>query len=136
MWAIRARLDRLPAAVLQAPRIVVFADDPWVARLAAVDLAELAAAEIATVPGGSRSWQASGVPLVASPKGSRDAERVDYLFWNHDRQPRRDAGFCAGRPSFRRRSRPTVRPASTSARADGVARLGAVAATYLEAVSG
>ncbi|MFZ3238716.1 MAG: hypothetical protein WA184_25545 [Stellaceae bacterium] len=65
------------------------------ARLAAVDLAELAAAEIATVPGGSRTWQASGLPLVASPKDSRDAERVDYLFWNHDRRAGNPAAMRA-----------------------------------------
>jgi rhodanese-related sulfurtransferase len=84
-WSIRPRLDRLTAAVLQADRIVLFADDDVVARLAAVNLAELTKAQIALVPGGTRTWASAGFPLAASPGDPPDAERIDYLFWNHDR---------------------------------------------------
>ena len=74
-----------PARVLAASRIVLFADDPLAARLAAIDLGELGSAKIAIVPGGTRAWQAAGLPVVASPNDPPDAERIDYLFWNHDR---------------------------------------------------
>jgi rhodanese-related sulfurtransferase len=85
VWAIRARLDRLPPAVLAAPRIVLFADDEATARLAAVDLAELTAVRLALVRGGSSAWHSSGLPGDASPDQPPDDERIDYVFWNHDR---------------------------------------------------
>ncbi len=84
-WATRARLDRLSAALPTASRIVLFADDPLTAQLAAIDLAELGSAKIAVVPGGIRAWQMAGMPVVVSPNDPPDAERIDYLFWNHDR---------------------------------------------------
>jgi rhodanese-related sulfurtransferase len=85
VWANRARLDRLPPAVLAAPQIAVFADDETAAHLAAVDLAELTAARLALVHGGSSAWRHSGLPVVSSPYQPPDEERIDYLFWNHDR---------------------------------------------------
>ena len=85
VWSIRPRLDRLPAAVLGASRIVLFADDQAAATLAAIDLAELSRARIALVKGGMAAWRSAGLPLVASPGDPPDAERIDYLFWNHDR---------------------------------------------------
>ena len=95
VWATRARLDRLPDAVRRAPRIVLFADDPPAARLAAVDLAELTAAEIVLARGGTSAWQAAGLPVVASPDDPPDAERIDYLFWNHDRHSGNPAAMQA-----------------------------------------
>ena len=85
VWAPRARLDRLPAAVLTASRIALFADDPLTARLAALDLGEITRAQIALARGGTKAWRESGLPVVASPDDPPDAERIDYLFWNHDR---------------------------------------------------
>jgi len=85
VWANRARLDRLPPAVLSAQQILLFADDETVARLAAIDLAELSAAPIALVRGGAGAWRRGGLPVVASPDQPADDERIDYLFWNHDR---------------------------------------------------
>ena len=71
--------------MLKTDRIVLFADDEVVARLAAVDLAERTMARIALVPGGTRTWASAGHPVAASPGDPPDAERIDYLFWNHDR---------------------------------------------------
>ncbi|HMD64566.1 MAG TPA: rhodanese-like domain-containing protein [Stellaceae bacterium] len=85
VWANRARFDRLPAPVLAAQRIVLFAEDETAARLAAIDLAELTAAPIALVRGGASAWRRGGLPVVASPDQPPDDERIDYLFWNHDR---------------------------------------------------
>jgi rhodanese-related sulfurtransferase len=84
-WAIRPRLDRLPESVLRASRVVVIADDEAVGALAAADLAEIAAGPVALVQGGIAGWQAAGQPFVSSPDDPPDSERIDYIFWNHDR---------------------------------------------------
>jgi len=85
VWATRPRLDRLPREVLNAARIVLFAEAPVIARLAAVDLAELTAARIVAVRGGTPAWRMTGKSVVESPGEPPDAERIDYVFWNHDR---------------------------------------------------
>jgi rhodanese-related sulfurtransferase len=85
VWATRARLDRLPATVLKAKRIVVFAPDEAIGRLAASDLAELSGATVALVRGGSAGWSAARLPVAASPDEPPDSERIDFVFWNHDR---------------------------------------------------
>lgn len=85
IWGIRPRLDRLPAGVLQAERLLLFADDTQRAQLAAIDLSELTSADIAILAGGTETWQKAALPVVASPEHPADAERIDFLFWNHDR---------------------------------------------------
>ena len=85
LWATRPRLDRLPASVLRASRIVVFAEDGAVGKLAAVDLAEIAVGPVALVHGGIDAWRAAARPFAASPNDPPDSERIDYIFWNHDR---------------------------------------------------
>jgi rhodanese-related sulfurtransferase len=85
VWSIRPRLDRLPAAVLKSDRLVLFTEDEASAQLAAVDLAELTSARLAIVRGGARGWARAGLPVTASPGDPPDEERIDYLFWNHDR---------------------------------------------------
>ncbi len=85
LWSIRPNLDRLPISTLEAPVIVLFSADVGVARLAALDLAELGAARIMLASGGTPAWFSAGFPVVASPGDPPDAERIDYLFWNHDR---------------------------------------------------
>jgi rhodanese-related sulfurtransferase len=95
VWAIRPRLDRLPRSVLQESRIVVFAEDEALGALAAADLAELAARPVALVEGGITAWKAAGRPFAASPGEPADAERIDYLFWNHDRHGGNQAAMRA-----------------------------------------
>jgi rhodanese-related sulfurtransferase len=85
VWSTRPRLDRLPPATLKANPIVLFSADSAAARLAAADLAELGGSRIALVSGGTQAWSNAGLPVVASPDNPPDADRVDYLFWNHDR---------------------------------------------------
>jgi rhodanese-related sulfurtransferase len=91
VWTIRPRLGQLPAKVLNARRIVVFAEDVAVARLVVPDLAELSSAEIAIAEGGVPAWQAAGFPVVASPDDPPDSERIDFAFWNHDRHDTSDS---------------------------------------------
>lgn len=85
LWTIRPRLADLPANVLAAPALVLFAADPGVADLAALDLSGLSAARIVTVEGGLAAWQAAGLPVEVSPASPPDTARIDYLFWAHDR---------------------------------------------------
>ncbi len=85
VWATRSRLGGLPAAVLAAPEILLFAEHAPTAQLAAIDLAELSSARLALVRGGGAAWRAAGLPSVATPDQPSDVERIDYLFWNHDR---------------------------------------------------
>jgi rhodanese-related sulfurtransferase len=85
VWAIRPRLDRLPASVLQASRIVVFAEDEAVGALAAADLAEIAGRPVALLDGGIAVWRAAGRSFAASPDDPTDKDRIDTIFWNHDR---------------------------------------------------
>ncbi len=95
VWAIRPRLDRLPGTVLRATRIAVFAEDDAVGALAAADLAEIAAGPVALVRDGIAAWRAAARPFAASPEEPSDDERIDYLFWNHDRQAGNQAAMRA-----------------------------------------
>jgi rhodanese-related sulfurtransferase len=85
VWAIRPRLDRLPAHVLAASRIVVFAEDEAEGRLAAADLGEIAKRPVALLHGGIDAWRAAGQPFAASPGDPPDSERIDTIFWNRNR---------------------------------------------------
>ena len=85
VWAIRPRLDRLPESVSRATRVAVFAEDDAVGVLAAADLAAIVAGPVVLVRGGVDAWRAAGRPLAASPDDPPDSERIDYIFWNHDR---------------------------------------------------
>src|SRR5258708_25120750 len=67
VWAIRPRLDRLPASVLQATRIAVFAEDEALGALAAADLAEIAARPVVIVQGGMTTLRAREPPLPPPP---------------------------------------------------------------------
>jgi hypothetical protein len=85
VWTIRPQLGQLPAEILQAPRIFIFADDPDLGRLACIDLAELSSAQVALVEGGVAAWREAGLPVVATPDDPPDSERIDFIFWNHNR---------------------------------------------------
>ena len=95
IWAIRPRLDRLPRNVLQASRIVIFTEDEGLGALAAADLAEIADGPVALVDGGIEGWRAAGRPFAASPDDPPDADRIDYIFWNHDRHAGNEAAMRA-----------------------------------------
>jgi len=85
VWTIRPRLAGLPAKIRDAARIVMFADDVAAAKLILPDLAQLSSAEIAIAQGGVAAWQAAGSSVVATPDYPPDSERIDFIFWNHNR---------------------------------------------------
>jgi hypothetical protein len=84
-WAVRPRLDRLPASVLKATRIAVFAENEAVGTLAAAELGETTGRPVALVDGGVEAWRAAARPFAASPETPPDSECIDFIFWNHDR---------------------------------------------------
>jgi rhodanese-related sulfurtransferase len=87
-WAIRPTLDRLfaqSAAKTSSPVVLLFADSTELAELAALDLQEAGAEEIYLVGDGLDAWHAAGLPIVESAEQPDDSERIDYLFFVHDR---------------------------------------------------
>jgi cystathionine beta-lyase len=80
LWSIRPRLQHLELRSLSS--IVLVADDPRVAQLAALDLAEFCDAEVRYLESGVQGWKGA---LEASPDAPGDAEAIDYLFFVHDR---------------------------------------------------
>ncbi|MFK7944591.1 MAG: rhodanese-like domain-containing protein [Paracoccaceae bacterium] len=77
-WAIRPRLSMDFGS---AP-IVLIADDPAVAQLAAVDLREAGVTDISRL---DPAWQSPGTSLQSSTDTPSDTDRIDYLFFVHDR---------------------------------------------------
>ena len=97
VWTIRPRLPKLPSRLLAQRRIVLFAEDIAVAKLALADLAELSQAQIAIVEGGLAAWRAGGFSLVETPDTPPDEERIDFVFWNHNRHGTDDGAAQAMR---------------------------------------
>src|SRR5262249_38512946 len=83
VWAIRPRIGR----VIRGPSnaIVLVADDPAVAALAAVDLAELGHREVGLLAGGLEAWSAAGLVVEATPDAPADADCIDFLFFTSKR---------------------------------------------------
>ena len=79
-WATRRQLVDVRGA-----HVVLVDDDPAVSALAAVDLLEQGAASVRRLDGGIAAWHAAGYPLEATPALPTDVERIDYLFFVHDR---------------------------------------------------
>ncbi|AMP39572.1 rhodanese-like domain-containing protein [Ralstonia solanacearum] len=83
-WATRRRLAGDLLGVF-GKDIVLIDDDPAISALAAIDLRELGIAGVHRLAGGVSAWRAAGHSLVATPDVPPDAERIDYLFFVHDR---------------------------------------------------
>jgi rhodanese-related sulfurtransferase len=82
-WSIRPKM----AAEARGARepIVLIADEPEAAQLAAVDLRESGCKDVRLLDGGLAAWANAGYETVASPDSPPDAACIDYLFFVHDR---------------------------------------------------
>jgi rhodanese-related sulfurtransferase len=80
-WGIRPRLGRLNLG----PRVVLVADEIRIAELVAVDLLEVGVEVVGVLDGDVNAWQTSGLSVVASDDDPADADRVDFLYFVHDR---------------------------------------------------
>lgn len=82
-WSTRSRL---PAAARRDDRsIVMVAEETNLARLAAIDLFEAGIKDVRILDGGLEGWVRAGYPAESSPQVPADPERIDYLFFVHDR---------------------------------------------------
>ena len=82
-WSIRPRIAEL-AHHPRAP-LVLIADNPAIACIAGLDLAEAGAQDVRVLEGGLAAWNGAGNPTEASPGTPPDRECIDYLFFVHDR---------------------------------------------------
>lgn len=84
LWLNRSRVDTLPAALRAAPKLLVFGHDAATAQLLADELAA-PGTTVQVVAGDAAAWAAAGIAVDATPDTPADAQRVDFLFWLHDR---------------------------------------------------
>jgi len=87
VWSIRPRVG---AAAQGARSIVLIADEPDVAALAARDLAEAGCTDVRLLAGGFEAWRAAGLPIEATPNVPPDQNCIDFLFFTarrHDNDP-------------------------------------------------
>ncbi len=77
-WSIR---PRVAAAVGTRDRmIVLLADDPNLARIAALDLREAGVGDVRLLAGGIAGWTAAGQKLETGGEAPPDRERIDFVF--------------------------------------------------------
>jgi 3-mercaptopyruvate sulfurtransferase SseA len=87
VWSIRPRIF---AAAKGGTTTVLIADEPDVAALAALDLAEAGCKDIRLLGGGFDAWRTAGMPVQATPDNPPDADCIDFLFFTarrHDNAP-------------------------------------------------
>ena len=86
-WSIRPRIG---AAAAPGKPIMLVADEPAVAALAAIDLGEAGCKDIRLLAGGIAAWRAAGLPVETTPDVPADADCIDFLFFTarrHDGDP-------------------------------------------------
>jgi rhodanese-related sulfurtransferase len=92
-WSIR---PRIAAAIAdRAKPVVLVADDPAVAALAAIDLDEAGCTGVRLLAGGHEAWRSAGLPVTASPQSPTDAECIDFVFFTHGRHDGNEAAARA-----------------------------------------
>jgi rhodanese-related sulfurtransferase len=75
-WSIRPRLSQLAGK-----QTVLITDEPFVAELAARDLS----GNVRRLAGTIADWREAGLKIVPSPAEPSDDQRIDFLFFVHDR---------------------------------------------------
>jgi len=85
VWGIRPRLEATVSKLPKGKRIVLYSEHETRARLAVPDLRALTDAPIALLKGGREAWKKARLAVEASPGVPPDSERIDYLFFVHDR---------------------------------------------------
>jgi rhodanese-related sulfurtransferase len=86
-WSIRPQLAKTLAEHKTTPgdTLLLFADELAVADIAATDLRELGFTSLYLAANGIDTWKKAGLPLASTPDVPADAERIDFLFFVHDR---------------------------------------------------
>jgi rhodanese-related sulfurtransferase len=83
IWSIRPRV--VAARAKRTQTIVLIAEEPGVAVLAALDLGEAGCDDIRLLAGGHEAWRDAGLPVAQTPDNPTDADCIDFLFFVHDR---------------------------------------------------
>jgi rhodanese-related sulfurtransferase len=82
VWSIRPRA----MGVADANKMVVLvADDPGIAALAAIDLGEGGIRDVRVLAGGHEAGKAAGLEVASTPGEPADAECIDFLFFTAKR---------------------------------------------------
>lgn len=86
-WSIRPQLGRTLAAIDASSEepILLFADDPAIANIVAIDLREQGFNSIYLAGDGLKTWKDAGLSVASTADLPADAHRIDYLFFVHDR---------------------------------------------------
>jgi rhodanese-related sulfurtransferase len=79
-WTTR---PRLAAGLVWTVAIV--ADEPALAALAAIDLAEAGSNDVRVIAGGYQAWCEAGLPIEVSADRPADPDCIDFLFFTHGR---------------------------------------------------
>ena len=81
-WSIRPRIAECAD---RTKTVVLVADEPELASLAALDLAEAGCRDVRLLSGGHAAARAAGLPMASSPGAPADAECIDFLFFTAKR---------------------------------------------------
>jgi rhodanese-related sulfurtransferase len=86
-WTIRPQLGSTLEAINASSEevLLIFADDPAIANSAAIDLREQGYTSIYLAGDGLQTWKDADLAVASTPDLPADAERIDYLFFVHDR---------------------------------------------------
>jgi rhodanese-related sulfurtransferase len=82
-WSIRPRIRA--AVVHTAKTVVLAADAPGIAALAALDVAEAGCGDVRLLADGPQSWRGAGLSVIATPEDPPDGDCIDFLFFTHGR---------------------------------------------------
>ena len=82
-WSIRPKLPSLNIG--KTNDVVLIAEEAGIAELAAADLRDAGVTSIRYLPGNADEWRAGGLEVVSTPDVPSDDERLDFLFFVHDR---------------------------------------------------
>ena len=78
VWSIR---PRIAAVADRSKTIILIADEPGLAALAALDLREAGCSNVRLLEGGLDAWRTAGLPITATPDNPPDANCIDFLFF-------------------------------------------------------
>jgi rhodanese-related sulfurtransferase len=78
VWSTR---PRIAAAANRSKTVVLVADEPDLAALAALDLRESGCGDARLLEGGPEAWRAAGLQVTATPDDPPDADCIDFLFF-------------------------------------------------------
>lgn len=85
LWACRPRIREACDSLAPELTALLYSEHETRARLAALDLLEAGIRPVAVLAGGRETWCAGGGATQVAPGEPPDSERIDFLFWVHDR---------------------------------------------------